>query len=242
MKIVRFSLALAILAAFVSVGVLCIKQRTQIRSIEASKRSLAIQHEELSAHYAALLAIDEARSAEIVRLRGESAETLRLRNQVAQLRRQQAAAATESPASKPETPNDLAGYITKEQLRFAGFGSPESALQSMRWASMNGDYTNWMATLAPRLQEEELANTNSIQEFQRASAADARIKGLQVLARKVLADGKIELEVRLDSENSVSLLVFPMVTIGNEWRLGDEIHAYTEAWDQDKSAAKAISR
>jgi hypothetical protein len=96
----------------------------------------------------------EARDAEILRLREETSGIPGLRNQLGQTRRQLATALAENQVSNAtESTNGLTGYLTREQLRFAGFGSPENTVQSMRWACVNGDYTNWLAGLAPQLQE-----------------------------------------------------------------------------------------
>jgi hypothetical protein len=54
---------------------------------------------------------------------------------------------------------------------------------------------------------------------------------MQVLEKKPIGSDRVELKVRLDSENSVTVLIFPMVAVGNEWRLGDDIHSYAQAWD-----------
>lgn len=242
MKVVRSGAVLVTLAALGIAGLVIIQQQTRIGSLKESRRSLAAQYQELSATSAALLSVDAARKDELVALRQQTSEVLRLRNQLAQARRQLAAAEGKNQTPRAENPDDLAGYVTKEQLRFAGFDTPENAFQTLNWAAANGDYTNWLATLSPACQEEELANPNSIKDFQRGSAANARFKGMQVLAKKALPDGTIELKVRMDSESGVMLFVYPMAPIGNEWRLGDDIHAYTEAWDQDQSPAQDTSR
>ena len=60
--------------------------------------------------------------------------------------------------------------------------------------------------------------------------------GMQVLATKPIGSDRVELKVRLDSENRVTVLIFPMVAIGNEWKLGNDIQSYTQAWDSPNGA------
>jgi hypothetical protein len=221
---------LVILATLMVAGIACTLQQMQLSRMKESQRRITARHEELSTNYAVLLTVVDARDAEILRLRDEALEIPWLRNQLAEARRRVAVAAAENQMSnEPDSTNGLSGYMTKEQLKFAGFGSPTNTLQSMRWACVNGDYTNWLAALSPRLQEEELANPQSLQTFQRDSARD--LQGMQVLDAKPVDSDHMELKVRLDTENSVAILIFPMVALGNEWRLGDEIRAYSESWD-----------
>jgi hypothetical protein len=227
----------AILVTLLIAGTICVVQQMQLRRIKGNQSHLAAQHRELSTNYAALLATAEAGEAEILRLRNETSEILILRNQLAHLRRQPAAAATENKVSnEAKSTDDCAGYVTKEQLRFAGFDSPENALQSAWWARMGGDYTNWLASLGPQLQEEELANPTSREDFWRDSASAGGFRGMQVMATKPMPDDRMELKVRFDTEHTVTVLIIPMVALGNEWRLGGDFHAYTEAWERHGDA------
>ena len=237
MKVIRSGAVLVILAALGIASIVIIKQQLRIRALKESRRSLAAQYQELSAKSASLLSVDATRKDELTGLRQQTLEVLRLRNQLAQAHRQLAAAEARNQTSRAENPDEFAGYVTREQLRFAGFATPENAFQSFSWAEANRDYTNWLAALAPGLQEEELANPKSFEEFQHRSVrVAARTMGMQVLAKKPIGTDRVELKVRLDSENAVRVLIFPMVAIGNEWRLGDDIQSYTQAWDSPNRA------
>jgi hypothetical protein len=234
MNKVRFIAAPLVAVALGIASAVIIRQHTQIRRLKESQRGLAAQHQELSATNALLLSVDAARRSELIRLRQQSLEVLSLRNQLTLVRKQLTAAA-ENQTSKADNSNELPGYVGSEQLRYVGFGTPQDAFQSMRWAAMTGDYTNWLASLAPALQEEELTNPKSFEEFQRGLASASKIVGMQVMGAKPVGSDRMELKVRLDTDNTVTILIFPMVAIGNEWRLGDEIDSYTEAWDVSSS-------
>jgi len=224
------------IAALGIASAVIIRQHLRIGSLGESQRGLAAQYQKLSATNASLRSLDAASRDELIRLRKQSWEILSLRNQLTLARKQLAAKEAGNQSPKTDSSEEFAGYVTKEQLRYVGFGTPEDAFQSMRWATVNGDYTNWLAALAPECQAEELANPSSFDEFQRGSASAAGTVGLQVLAAKPVGSDRTELKVRLDTENSVAILVFPMVAVGSEWKLGDEIHSYTTAWDLPSSA------
>jgi hypothetical protein len=235
MKTIRFTAIFVIIAAMGIAGMVIFRQHTLICSLRESQRDLLARYQEVSATNARLLSIDAARKDEPIRKRQQDLEILSLRNQLTLARKQLAAVATENQTSKTHAVNEWAGYVTKEQIRYVGFGTPQDAFQSMRWAAASGDYTNWLASLAPRQQEEELANPRSVDQFQREMESAAKIVGMQILATKSVGSDRKELKVRLDTENSVAILVFPMIAIGSEWRLGDEIHSYTQAWDNPNS-------
>jgi len=236
MKTVRLRTVLAIVAVLGIAGTVILSQHRLICSLGESQRSLAEKYQELFDANASLQSSDAAKRAELIRLRQQTSEILSLRSQLARARKQLATAAAGNQTPKTESANEFAGYVTTEQLRFVGFKTPGNALQSMRWAAVNGDYANWLASLAPQFQREELANTNSLKEFERGLAITGSSTGMQVLAAKTVGANRTELKVRLDTEDSVVILVYPMVAIGNEWRLGDDIHTYTEAWNTPTSA------
>jgi hypothetical protein len=172
------------------------------------------------------------RNDELDQLQRQTLELLRLRSQLTQAREQPTA--TDAAPPTTENTNQFATYVAKEQLKFAGFDTPENAFQSLNWAAQTGDYTNWLAALSPEAKQEELENSNSLQEFQSMSRGN-RVTGMQVLAAKPVGNDRVELKVRLDTENTVSIFIYPMVVIGNEWKLGGDIDSYTQAWDNPNS-------
>jgi hypothetical protein len=223
------------MAVVLLASALIIIQEARIRRLKVSQRHLAAKYGELSTNYVALLAVSDSRAADILTLSNENSVVRGLRIQLAlskESAKELAALSAENEAFKKQRADDLAGYLTTEQPAFAGFASPKSAFQTLRWAVANADYTNWIAALAPRFREEETANPKSLEDFQRSSERSAQFKGMQVLATKSIGSDKVELKVRLDMESTVAVLIFPMLAVGNEWRLGDEIRNYTQEWDQ----------
>ena len=93
--------------------------------------------------------------------REQLTELLKLRNEVGQLRhteaekpRLQAANArlrttAEQAAKQLTDAQALPNYWPKDQLAYAGYGDPESALKSMLAAMNNGDVSAWRTMLTP---------------------------------------------------------------------------------------------
>lgn len=90
-------------------------------------------------------------------LRKDNTELLRLRNEVSQLRRerdaqkQQANQATPPAQGAGPSASEPGRYISKEQLAFVGYATPDAALESMTWGMMNGNYEQTIASLGPEL-------------------------------------------------------------------------------------------
>jgi hypothetical protein len=223
-----------VVIAAVGIGVTVIANlHKRIRNLDKSRSHLAAQYHELAATNNSLLAIDAAQNDELNRLRHQNLEVLRLRNQLTQAHEQLAVATAANPTPRAEDPNGTEGYMAREQLKFVGFDTPENAFQSMYWAAANGDYTNWLASLSPDSQKEELADPGSSERF-RGSAS--RLTGIKVLASKSVGNDRVELKVQMESENASALFIYPMVLTGNQWRMGGDIHAYTRAWDTHPQA------
>jgi hypothetical protein len=178
---------------------------------------------------------------ELLRLRGE----VRLLRQQVNETKQKIVPPT---ASSPE-PAKLAGhrpgiYISKDQLVFAGYATPEAALESMTWAMMSGTYDQVNQSLPPEMLAEQLKNPKGREQFEAGQAKAATVmKGIQIVAKKVLADDKVELKVKSDYDPTVmknltsdlppEYMVQPMVRVGNEWKIGGSTRGYRDGWEND---------
>ena len=232
-------------AALAGTGVYLPQQR-QLQRVRAEYRDMAARQTRLIAERDEVAGKLQARGSELEGLQIDRAELTRLREEVALLRRErdtlrlraaQSAPmlSTGTPAPKPE------GYIARDQLAYAGYDTPEAALVTMTWAMMSGDYEQSLASLGPELRMDEMANEDGPIEFEaRRQVLAPLFKGLQILASKALSDDIVELKVQVDSYTAPgttveipSLIIQPMVKVGNEWRLGNAERAYEGAWDQD---------
>ena len=138
-----------------------------------------------------------------------SPELLRLRNQVSLLSRRQRELAgvpvenerlrARLASARTNAANVLPpGYIRKSEARFAGYATPEDALQSMLWAMQNRDFTNLMAAFTPeiaRQMQKEIERTGKTpEEFFKDSEA---LPGMNIVNRKVETNDLIELQVEI---------------------------------------------
>lgn len=118
-------------------------QRGEISRLRSEVRESAGSEARLKAEREAALASTRAQEAELERFRREQGELIRLRGQVASMRRQlesQASKPVQAPP-EPDRPHHSPGsYVAKEELSYAGYATPEAALETISWAMMNGSY------------------------------------------------------------------------------------------------------
>lgn len=241
--------AIAGVAVLAGMATYLVQQR-QIDRLHTENRTLVARHEQATAELEVAAAAARARETELERLRKDTDELLRLRNEVAQLKRQREVAPRLSNHEAPQTskagqaaPRDieLGKYVSKEQLTFAGSATPEAALQSLTWAMVIiGDYDKANASLSPELLADELGDPKNREEFEtRQKIAASLFKGIQIAAKKTLAENRVELKVKADSAplpNSPAMPEFviqTMVKIGNEWKLGGSTREHRDEWERD---------
>lgn len=223
-------------------------QQHEVVRLNSENRDLLVQREKLRADQSEASAAAQAKENEIQRLRKDASEVVCLRGEVVALRRQVNEAkriATTQPAQSvnaSQMANNSAGaYVAKDQLVFAGYATPEAALKSTTWAMIAGTYDQVIEGMSPELQAQELKDSKGREEFVASQRIMAPLfKGMQVVARKALADDKVELKVKMDTDpipNSRVLmppfLIQPMVRIGEEWRLNGSTREWKENWDRD---------
>jgi len=169
---------------------------------------------------------------------------LRLRNEVGQLRqaaKQRASERAAPPAGTGQAAANPGRYISKDQLAFADYATPEAALQSMAWAMVKGTFEQTVAALKSEEQPDELSSGKEREEFEtNRKIMEPFFKGLQIVARKTLAEDRVELKYKMDSDpipnNNVEMprvVIQPFVKIGTEWKVGGSTRAYQDNWDQD---------
>jgi len=177
---------------------------------------------------------------ELERLRTETGEIHKLRNEVRQLRaganeterlrteNQQLRAANRPNQTAPKTAEPAptgAGsqveYHAKEGWNFAGYTTPEAALQSVVWAMREGDTRTLVASLAP----EELARVMKDEWEGKSEAeigADAKrnmdeINSFRILESKTLSDDEVVLHIyAAGGEDPVQKI--SMKRLGAEWK------------------------
>jgi hypothetical protein len=138
-------------------------------------------------------------------------------------------------------------HLTKKQMTFAGYATPEATLQSIAWAAINGDGEKVFACLNPDMQADITKEPNGRARFNADIKQHAQqLKGLQILARKMLADDKAELKIKLDitspakkGKPAPGFRIQPMVKVGDDWKLGGSTRGYTPDWDEGSQPESA---
>jgi hypothetical protein len=218
-------------AVIAGVGVYVIQQRRLGRANGEQRRVLAAREPSSSDNTADADGL-KATEEQIKALRKEARALPRLRNEVTQLRQQKAEQGIEvgrgtAPAGDQTTRTPLppGKYISKEQLAFAGYETPEASTQSATWALVSGNYevrTNILGSNFTMDREQFEGQSRNMQWG---------LKGLQILARKIISDDHAELKVRMDLLGDKSISIWRLVRSGNEWK--DEGPAgYDSDWEK----------
>jgi hypothetical protein len=143
------------------------------------------------------------------------------------------------PHAQP--PHAAGAYILKNQFAFAGYATPEAALESMIWAFLNGDYDVALSSVGPKdqadLKKQFGGNPKRFQSQMRRESM--QFKGAQILARKLLGADKVELKFQIVAPGgsggrvTTNYMIQPLVKIGKEWKLVmNESTQYKTNWDQ----------
>ena len=143
------------------------------------------------------------------------------------------------PHAQP--PHAAGAYILKNQFAYAGYATPEAALESMLWAYLNGDYDMVMSSIGPKdqadLKKQFGGNPKRFQSQMRR--ASTQFKGAQILARKTVSADKVELKFQIVTPGgsggrvTTNCMIQPLVKTGNEWKLVmNENTQYKTNWDQ----------
>jgi hypothetical protein len=156
-------------------------------------------------------------------------ELLRLRNQVGQLDRTKREA-DELRAANQQLVVGLAntgtnqGYWSGEQLAFAGFADPESAMKSTLAAWISGDPGAFLASCVPAeraaLEKERAATSEA--EFAARSKCLAGLygpatQGVRVLGKKTLSQDEAVLDLYFEGDEKSR--EFQLRRFGDEWRV-----------------------
>jgi hypothetical protein len=233
----RFTLGAAVVAALSIIVVLCGMQRAARRRLFAQAdesrhlltrlNDLEVENFRLSNTVAQANApLSEAQLAELDKLRQEVQSLRRRTNDIvtlqAELRRVRAelAKTREVMASNgpPEVPPE--DIYPRESWTFAGFDSPEDALESVTWAISEGDEDSYLAGLAPELREEmqtELAD-GSFGESGPMEMGDAT--GYRIVDRDTVSDNEQNITVYMDGDRSVISLTLTNTSDG--WKVSGE--------------------
>ena len=154
----------------------------------------------------------DAQLAELADLR-KQVDLLRQRtNEVATLRaeitRLRAALSTAGKSIAAEMPNVPAEDIyPRESWAFAGYDTPENAIESLMWAVSEGDQDTYMAGLAPDMQAQMQADLADGSFLAEGPFEMSNITGYRILDRDALSDNEVTMTLYLDGEGDTMSVV-----------------------------------
>ena len=121
-------------------------------------------------------------------------------------------------AHKPGT------FIPKDQLAHPGFKTPEAALQTYFQAILSGSYDNVVAAMSAQSGASDPKQREVFEKGIREDKAVSRFQGIQMLAKKVITDNKIEVESLIHEEGKAPKIhVQAMLKEGGEWKAGNTL-------------------
>jgi hypothetical protein len=164
---------------------------------------------------------------EAEKLREENQALPKLRNDVRQLRRQagelaelraenQRLLADGKATKRPDGPAPLpADFLLRSNLRDAGLGTPEAAIQTFFWAMCQGNVERLSQCTLDG--SRDFRNGNAEAERQYLLKQWGRFPGFRVTDKKVVSPDRVIVSVQ--SSVGGTLMQMPLSKVGDEWRL-----------------------
>ncbi len=222
--------------------------RDQVQTLQQQQAPLAEQSEQLRQALADATNKLAALRADNERLNRNTADLLKLRGEVGLLRRQVSQISQPEQEAADEGKGDITkahppgAYISRNELANVGYATPESALESVTWAMMHGSYEQANEGRNPDTLAQELNDPKGREQFEAGQKMAATwFKGMQITAKKIISDDRVELKIKQDYDLAVmnkitshpppEYMVQPMVRVGNEWKLGGSTRGHKDSWD-----------
>jgi len=153
---------------------------------------------------------------EVRRLRNRTNDLQTLRTELRRLRGELSAARSSMTSNAP--PDVPASDIfPRDSWKFAGYDTPENAVESVTWAISQGDEDSYMESLSPELQDEmqsELAD-GSFGDLGPLEMKEAT--GFRIVDRETVSDGRQIFTIYLDGQGDETPLA--LVKTADGWRV-----------------------
>lgn len=159
----------------------------------------------------------------------QSLELLRLRGEAGILRRQTReleAVRNENLQARAGGAAPTAGYWPRASWAFAGYASPDAALQSYLWAVNNGDLKALRASATSegrKRLDEEFGGKSETEVSISARNTFTNLKSVRVLNREVRADDAVVLTAAFEDRTNTQTVKLLMMKIGSDWKLSSPV-------------------
>jgi hypothetical protein len=141
-------------------------------------------------------------------LAGVRAENERLRAQFASQGTNAAAVAQPPP-----------GYVRRAEARLVGYNTPEDTIQSLLWAIVNHDATNFLQAFTPRMAE--LMRTNALRSVEDYFRGAEVLPGVAIVSREEGDDGPGSLDVEVEFGPDEPHEDFTLQQVNGQWKIGE---------------------
>lgn len=234
--------AISVVVVVSAIGTVAIQRRA---AVHLRGQTELLQHQ---AEVAGRLSAENERLSNLVAtvkssnslFREQLTELLNLRNEVGQLRRVKAEkprlqadnaklrARAEQTAKQLAEAQALPNYWPKDQLAYAGYGDPESALKSILAAMNNGDVSAWRTMLTPEAlaeMQKEMAKhglSEAQEEAQMKAIAATLVSpsaGFHILDETMPTPDQAVINLSFDGEGVARKFVLKQVQ--NQWMFQD---------------------
>jgi hypothetical protein len=167
-------------------------------------------------------------SPELLKLRGEVAQLRRQTNEMqklqsenTRLRAAMVSAAQTQPKEASANNTNSGSFVPREAWAFAGYATPDDALRSAVWAMSSGDPNTFLASLSPRERartEKQWKDKSDEQIAAEGRREMEKMSGFHILDRQVVADDEVTLRVFAEGDEG-DVRRMRMKRFGSEWKI-----------------------
>ncbi len=168
---------------------------------------------------------------ELLKLRNEMRQLRENTKELAKVRAELAAAKAENgrlrtaQSSNGSAPTNAAGFVAKESWGFAGYSSPEAALQSLIYSAATGDMDGFLASLGPEEREELMKDANLTKEAFAAGVKEHtdKLAGFRIVSQEASpTDDSVLLTVEfIEVDGKTKREPMTVRREGGEWKMSD---------------------
>jgi RNA polymerase sigma factor (sigma-70 family) len=231
MTTLQKALITATLAAAVGTGIYETRQvsnlRERVQTLEQQQAPLAAQIQKLEQERNdatnQLALMSEATS----RANSNTIELLRLRSAVGTLRQRtnELGKLLQDTAAANQTSQGPLGQTNfpRDSWTFAGFATPEAALQSFMWAKSRGEVKTAFSAATPELKQELMERyfkDKTDEEISATLVDSAKDQtGIQILKKMAAAEDQVIYQIHIDGTPDASYSLVTMKKIDGEWKV-----------------------
>jgi RNA polymerase sigma factor (sigma-70 family) len=221
MAISKTKLGIAVLVAACMTIPLAVQHRTQAKmrdeihalrqQLESAAPTPSVTDAPARQTEPAVAAISPNELKELIKLRGEVG-ALRRHVQESQPPNRQSASNSGGLASR--------GFVALGELAFAGYGTPEAALESALWSEHQTNVASYLASLVPDVQQPEQARLQT--QFEKGISqpffhAGNFVTGFQILETNAISEDQVALTFFIGGQGGTMKLL--TTKVGSEWKL-----------------------